>query len=377
MKKKIWIAIGVVILICTMAGVSVYRQVFANGSVVQTEKVKQKEISATLMLPGTLSLQDEQKVYISPDMGEIKEILVAEGQQVKKGDVLLKLENDQLDLELEQNKLAVESGYLKVNQINKQLDDLTKKKNELAKQVGEKAAKEELASESDQLNMEKKMADLDLRQVQLQKESLAKKQQQLQIVSLIDGTVFSVNSQATSGTVLEGGGQEPVITLGNLGTMIASGTLSEYDTLKVAADQKVILTSDAVPGEKWEGKVAKIGLIPKDNTLAAQGENQAVQYPVIVNVTSSNIQLKPGFQLIMEIETEKKKGLVIPVQAVSSEGSRSFVYIVKEGKAKRKEVQTGTASGKNIEITKGLKVNDEVIVEPIEEIHDGMEVRKK
>lgn len=378
MTKKIWIGLGVAVLIIGMVGISVYRQVFAEGPVVQTEKVKQEEISSTIMVPGTLNLQDEQKVFLTSEMGEIKEILVQEGQPVKKGDVLLKLDNPQLDLEVEQNKLAVESGYLKINQVNKQIDDLHKKQKELAKQVGEQEAKEQMSTEIEQLNMEKKMADLDLRQTLLQKDSLVKRQEELQVTSKIDGTILSVDQQAqTATTALEGSSQGPVIDIGNLGAMVATGTLSEYDTLKVAAGQKVILTSDAVPGEKWEGEVSKIGTIPKETSFAAQGESQMVQYPVTVKVNSGNITLKPGFQLIMEIEMEKKKGLVIPVQALSGDGDQSFVYIVKDNKAYRQEVEAGVTSGDKVEITKGLKINDNVIVEPVEGLTDGMEVRKK
>ena len=312
MKKKIWIAIGVILLILFMTGVSVYRQAFAKGPVVKTEKVKTEEISSSLLVPGTLTLLDEQQVYVTPENGEVKEILVAEGQMVKKGDVLIKLENDQLQLELEQNKLAVESGNLKINSVKKQIEALNKKQKELAEQVGEKEAKEQIASEFDGLKLEQKIAELELKQTLLQKETLVKRQQNLQIISQIDGTVLSVNRQA-SAAALSANVQEPVISIGNLGTMAATGTLSEYDTLKVAVGQKVTLTSDAVPEEKWEGEILKIGTLPKDNGLSSQGEAQAVQYPVTVKVASANLTLKPGFQLIMEIETEKKQGMVIPV----------------------------------------------------------------
>lgn len=375
MKKKIWIAIGVAGLILLMTGISVYRQIFAEGPVVHTEKVKQEEISSTIMVPGTLSLQEVQKVYLSQEMGEIKEILVQEGQQVKKGEALLKLENPQLELEVEQNKLSVESGYLKINQINKQIDTINQKQKELVKQIGEKEAKEQLSAEIEQLNMEKKLADLELKQVLLQKDALVKRQEELQVISQMDGTVLSVNNQAMS--TLAGSNQEPVIYIGNLGVMVATGVLSEYDTLKVSAGQKVTLTSDAAPGEIYEGEVLKISAIPKESSVVIQGESQAVQYPVTVKVNSANIKLKPGFQLIMEIETEKKNSLVIPVQALSSEGDQSFVYIVKNHKAHRQKVQAGVTSGDKVEIIKGLKVNDTVIVDPGDELTEGMEVRTK
>ena len=174
MRKKVWVAIVVIFLILLTTGVSVYRQVFAKAPMVQTETVKVEDISSMLLIPGQLQLQDEQKVYITADQGELEEVLVQEGQPIKKGDVLVKIENDQLRLEVEQNKLATESGYLKVNQIKKQEKQSDNKKKDLRKSLSEKEASEQLAAEYDQLELDKKMADLDLRQTILQKETLEK-----------------------------------------------------------------------------------------------------------------------------------------------------------------------------------------------------------
>jgi HlyD family secretion protein len=375
MRKKVWIAIVVIFLFLLTTGVSIYRQVFAKAPIVQTETVKVEDISSMLLIPGQLQLEDEQKVYITAEKGELKEVLVQEGQQVKKGDVLARLENDQLSLEVEQNKLATESGYLKVNQIKKQEEQLDNKKKDLRKSTSEKEASEQLEAEYDQLKLDKKMAELDLRQTLLQKETLEKRLQELEISSLIDGTVLSVQKQSDLNATSTG--QVPMIQVGNLDGMIATGTLSEYDTLKVAVGQKVVLSSDAVPDEKWEGEILKIGTLPNERTSVNTGENQAVQYPVTIKVKSSHIPLNPGFQLIMEIETNKMKAPVVPIDALQGEGDESSIYMIEGNKAKKIDVEVGITSGEKIEIKKGLKEKDLVIVDPNNEIKDGLEVRMK
>ena len=170
---------------------------------------------------------------------------------------------------------------------------------------------------------------------------------------------------------------EPLMIIGNLGTMISEGTLSEYDTMKVAVGQKVNLSSDAVPGEVWEGEVFKLSTLPKDNLDTLQGNNQAVQYPIVVKVTSEQVNLKPGFQLIMEIKTETKNGLVIPSDSLLNNESKTYVYVLEENIARKKEVQVGIMAGENVEIVKGLKEKDEVIISSLDQINDGMEVNKK
>jgi HlyD family secretion protein len=378
MKKKIWIAAGIIALVLIMTGITVYRQAFAKGPQVATELVKMEEISSTLMIPGTLKMQDEQKVYISPEDGKVKEILVQEGKQVHAGDTLATLENDQLQLEIEQNKLSIESGNLRINQIKNQISNLKEKQTTLAKEIGEKEAKEQLKSDFDQLEMEKKMADLELRQTLLQKETLEGRKGKLNLTSKIDGTVLTLNqASAESSSLASTGGQEPFLIIGNLGTLVAEGTLSEYDTLKVAAGQKVTLTSDAVPGQAWDGEIIKIGSLPKDGGLNVQGDNQAVQYPVTVKVTSEQIPVKPGFQIIMEIRTETKNGLVIPAEALLNEEEKSFVYILDGNIARKTEVEVGLMAGENIEVINGLKEKDEVIIGNLDKITDGLEVSKK
>ncbi|WP_071395221.1 efflux RND transporter periplasmic adaptor subunit [Bacillus tuaregi] len=373
MKKKIWIAIGVSTLILVMAGVSVYRQYFAKGPEIKTEQVKMEEISSLLLIPGTLQLQDEQIEYLSLDKGELQEILVQEGQQVKKDDPIARLSNNQLQLEVEQNKLAVESGYLKINQLQKQEKGLDKQKEEMAKEIGEKKATEELSPQYNQLDVDLKMANLDVRQLLLQKESLEKRVQELEIKSKIDGTVLSINEVAGASI----NGQEPFIQIGSIDGMVAKGVLSEYDTLKVATGQKVYLSSDAVPNEKWEGEITNIGVLPVSySSLSGQGETQAVQYPVTISITSESIALKPGFQVIMEIETEKKKSLVVSEEAIQDDGN-PYVYVLDGNIARRQDIKMGITSGGKIEIVKGLKAKQQIILDPSEGIKDGMEVRKK
>ncbi|WP_141434310.1 efflux RND transporter periplasmic adaptor subunit [Bacillus sp. 03113] len=371
MKKKLWIGIGVVSVIVIMVGVSVYRQAYAKAPSFEVAKPKQEEISSTIMVPGTLKFESEQVVYSSPDKGELKEILVKEGDTVEKGAALAQYENPQLSLELEQNKLSIESGNLKIAQLDRQKKQLDDKKAELSKEMDKKDAEKQLQPDYEQLDMDRKMANIELKQSNLQKDTLEKQIKDLQIKSTLNGTVLTVDSQSAPGT--ETTGASPIIHIGDLNTLIASGLLSEYDTLKVTPGQKVVLTSDAVPDQKWEGEISRVGTIPQQGSTGAQ-ESQAVQYPVTIKINSQNLGLKPGFQLIMEIETEKKTALVVPVDSVIQEGQNQFVYVYDKHTALKKEVKTGIASGETIEITSGLSEKEQVITNPSDNLKEGMEV---
>ncbi|WP_042455414.1 efflux RND transporter periplasmic adaptor subunit [Neobacillus dielmonensis] len=374
MKKKLWIAIGIITLLAIMISVSVYRQVFAKGPAVTTANINEEEISSQLLVPGTVKLQEVQQIFTSPEKGEVKELLVSEGQEVKSGTVLAKLDNPQLELEIEQNKIAIESANLKVSNLDKQIKQLKEKKAALKAQVGEEEAKKQMDSEQESLEMEKKLADLDLKQANLQKDLLQKKQNELEIKSTIDGVVLKANKTSISSAA---GVTEPLIQIGKIDSLIVTGLLSEYDTLKVNASQKVSIKSDAVADQEWQGEITAIGMLPEQNQTVGQTGSQAVQYPVTVKITGDTHTLKPGFQVIMEIETEKKKAKVIPIEAVHDDGRQPYVYLVEQGRVKKQNVKIGISSGKKMEVINGLASGESVIVKGPEKLKDGMDVTIK
>ncbi|MEH7500728.1 efflux RND transporter periplasmic adaptor subunit [Neobacillus drentensis] len=374
MKKKTWIALGVISLVIIMISVSVYRQVFAKGPSVKTEEISQEEISSLLMIPGTVKLPEEQIVYATPDKGEIKDLLVKEGQTVKKGTVLAKLENAQLELEIEQNKLSIESANLKISQIEKKIEQLEDKEKTLSDQVGKKEAKKQLEPEFEQLDVEKELANIELKQTELQKDLIRKRQNDLEIKSTIAGIVLAAKKPGSSSIEAA---NEPIIHIGKLEGMTALGLLSEYDTLKVSGGQKVIIRSDAVPGKEWQGEITKTAILPEQNQANLQNGTQAVQYPVTVKISGDTKTLKPGFQVIMEIETDKKTAMVLPLDALFDDGDKPYVYLIKDGKAHKQNVKTGITSGKKIEILEGVSKGDQVIVNGPDNIKDGLEVTVK
>jgi len=368
MKKKVWVGGSLTLVILLMIGISVYRQAFAATPTVKAVTVQTEEISSLLMIPGTVELEKKQDIYYSAEMGEIKKIKVKEGQKVKKGDVLATLENPQMELEYEQNELAIESANIKINQLSQQAADLEEKEKESRKQIGEKETDKLLNPERQQLTSERKMANLDLKQLKLKQEMLRKQQKELTIVSTIAGTILTIDQ-----TPIEDlqGTTEPFIRIGNLESMIVKGVLSEYDTLKVKDKQAVTLKSDAVSDTEWLGEITNIATLPMENT-ALQGGEQAVQYPITVQLTNSDV-LKPGFQLFMEIETESKEALVVPTEAVFEDKDKQYVYLLKNMVATKQEVTIGITSRDKLEVISGVSRKDKVAADAAN-LENGMEV---
>lgn len=365
-KRKIWIAIGIVAIIVGFLGINIWVNADESNLTVEVTTLKKEEITDKVLTQGTLKLAEEQTVYYSPDKGEIAEILVNEGDDIERGKALLTYKNDQLTLEQRQNELEQQSGILQSNSLREQ-------HKEIDKQIEEDKENKMLQEEHDQIKLQQQQANIELEQLKLQKETINQQIADLKVVSDITGKVVEVNEQAAfTSNQME---QQPLIRIGSLDQLIVEGSVSEYDALNIKDGQTVTLTSDAIPDESWTGTVSHISYLPNDTgEMGMDDGTTGVQYPVTVTVDDKDIGLKPGFQMTMEIKTDEHKANTLPITAVQQEEDDNYVYVVVEGKAERREVKVGTASLKTIEISDGITDKDQVIIDPAENIKDGMDV---
>ncbi|WLR43237.1 efflux RND transporter periplasmic adaptor subunit [Bacillus carboniphilus] len=374
MSKAVKIIIGIVIVLAIggFVGLNIYQQKeeTAASSIVETVSLEKEEIVQNVMVPGTLELTDEQRIYFEVDKGKVKEIFVKKGDKVKEGTKLVEYENQQVTLEKEQNALEVESSNLQLKQYDSQMDDLKDEQKELEKQIGEDEAKKQIDEQREQLKLDKKIAELSLKQTDLQKQTIEKAISDLTVKSEINGVVVNVDETAMNPSMQDAG---TLIHVANMDSMQVTGVISEYDTLKVKKDQPVKLTSEVLPEKEWKGKVSYIGDLPEGSALGEGGG--AVQYSIIVAVEeASKMEAKPGFQLLMEIETERREVETLPLEAVQQEGEDYFVYLVQEGVAIKQPVTVGSTSEEFIEIVEGVTDSDVIINNPDGMITDGMEV---
>lgn len=373
MKKGIIIT-AVAVVIVAVIGINVYRAQSVSGKAINVHvaNIKEKKLRNTVMVPGTLKLADEQYVYFDAEKGEVERFHVTEGSRVQQGTSLVTYESDTLDLEQEQNKLEKKSSQLQIDSVSKQLSNLNKKQKELEKEMSKQEARDQIDTERTQLNLDLETAKIDLERNKLEAKSIAKKERNLDVASDINGTVLEVDKEAVNNT---SDVQKPLIHIGNTDEYLATGVLSEYDALKIKTGQAVKITSDVLPDKEWAGSVKQIDYLPQQQASAEAGNDGANQYPVEVKVDDQDItMIKPGFKLLLEIETSSKKASSLPIKAVVNEDGEKYVYVVKDKKAVRKEVKIGETTNKFIEIKSGVSSKDKVITNPKKNLTDGAEV---
>ena len=373
MKKGIIIT-AVAVVIVAVIGINVYRAQSVSGKAVNVHvaNIKEKKLRNTVMVPGTLKLADEQYVYFDAEKGEVERFHVTEGSRVQQGTSLVTYESDALDLEQEQNKLEKKSSQLQIDSVSKQLSNLNKKQKELEKEMSKQEARDQIDTERTQLNLDLETAKIDLERNKLEAKSIAKKERNLDVASDINGTVLEVDKEAVNNT---SDVQKPLIHIGNTDEYLATGVLSEYDALKIKTGQAVKITSDVLPDKEWAGSVKQIDYLPQQQASAEAGNDGANQYPIEVKVDDQDItMIKPGFKLLLEIETSSKKASSLPIKAVVNEDGEKYVYVVKDKKVVRKEVKIGETTNKFIEIKSGVSSKDKVITNPTKNLTDGAEV---
>ena len=124
-------------------------------------------------------------------------------------------------------------------------------------------------------------------------------------------------------------------------------------------------TAPAFPGRSFVGKVASIDSRVDVNTRS-----------VIVRALLANEDgaLKSGMFLNVSLAKDERPALLIPEEALTPEGERQYVFIVADGRVKRREVRVGGRSPGTVEILAGLNAGERVVVEGTQKIRDGAAV---
>ena len=124
-------------------------------------------------------------------------------------------------------------------------------------------------------------------------------------------------------------------------------------------------TAPAFPGRSFAGKVASIDSRVDVNTRSVT---------VRALLANEDGALRPGMFLNVALAKDERETLIIPEEALTPEAERQFVFVVADGKARRREVRIGGRSPGNVEILAGLDAGDRVVVEGTQKVRDGAPV---
>jgi len=424
--KLLWFFIALGILLAVVVTIALRKK--EPAIVVQTEKVARRNITEIVVASG--KIQPVVEVHISPEVsGEITELPIREGQHVKKGDLLLKINPDVYLAALNQARAGYDSSLASQDSAAATLE-----KAEADYKRNEQLFNNKLISDSDFIGFKatrdiaRAQLESATNQVEMAKASVDSAQDSLDkttIVSPIDGTVSQLNSQLGErvlGTVQNEG--TDIMTISDLNNMEARINVGEMDVVLIQPGQKAKLDVDSFHDKKFTGVVTDIvnssggSSSPALASAASSGSSQDVtQFEVKIRVNEKEF-FRPGMSVTANIETRYRTNVVavpiasvttrlpkeklkpaansktnsVPANSIAVTGSKTnftdkklddkkgpmdVVFIVNGDHVKMVPVKIGISDDNYWEITDGLTGGEEIVTGSYRAISHDLEDGKK
>ncbi len=392
-KKKKFIVFGAIFLVIVIVIAVIASSKKEKMVEVQTEKVKKHNI--TQVVTATGKIQAETKVVISSEVsGELVALPFKEGEEVKKGDLVVKIKQDAYAPQIQE-----QNAQVNVAESNLKINEVTVQKNKLEYDRLQELQKKGLASNADldnaRLNYEQSLAQLNSNRanINLSKTGLAKIKYDISkttIYAPMSGTVTQLNNEVGEkvlGTSFNQG--TGIMTISDLSSMECQIDVSETDVSMINIGDTARIKVDAFPDRTFTGYVYEIA-----NTATSKGlgtQEEVVNFIVKVRIIDKDSELRPGMSCTVDVEVEKKNNVIaVPIQSITVREDMNLnnnqmdaenenlqrktdskkdkkikpqevVFIIENGVAKKRNVKTGISDDTYIEVTEGLQDDLEVV----------------
>jgi RND family efflux transporter MFP subunit len=158
-----------------------------------------------------------------------------------------------------------------------------------------------------------------------------------------------------------------IVNLTDFKTLRMQVAVPEIEAPHIAIGEPVSWTTDDLPGQNFDGTVTRAYWALNEVTKTMLTE---------VQLTNRDMMLKPGMLVNARIGIEKKENAqLVPANATMKEKASTCLFVLADGRAKKKLIQTGFNDGTNVEITGGVDPADSVILPSEQGLHDGQLVK--
>lgn len=313
---------------------------------VETGEVSRKDLVQAIEASGVVAT-DHQAQIAFLSSGKIGAITVFEGDKVKKGQFLASLDPQEL-------YIAQEKTLANWRAIRFQLEEF------------DRAHRDEAFKEN--IINERKILVSQLESVTKDVESADVVRRKLAVYSPIDGIVTKI-TKVPGENVLAG---TNIILIDDLTNARFIADLDESDLENVKAGSMVLINLDAYQGRELKGKVNKIAYLAKSlNTGGTAFETTIV-------LDSPLVFLRSGLNGdVRIIQASKSQALTVPNRAILTENDKNYVFLLRDNKVVKTEVQTGLVTEEETEVLSGLSDGDKVVTSDQSQLKDGQKIRIK
>lgn len=350
MNRRIMLAAGVLFLLLFLA---------ACGP----EEADQKELIVSTVLVSTGSLQSETIIsgkieavqsadIVAKVPGKVEKVHVDIGTMVKSGEIIVSLDADDLAASVEVASAAVDMAQVGY--------DIALKNYNKGQELLENGAISQTTFDNNYETVFKN-SEVQLRSARAQLLRAQISYKEMFIKAPFGGVITARNINPG-----EMAGQAALVSIMNLDQVVIEGNIGEEKINQLQTGQPVDVMIPAASSGTFEGVIANISAAANPQTKA---------YPLKIKVDNPQHLLKPGMYAEVYFNDSKEAGLLVPRTAIINEKDGKMVYIVDNGIAHQRQVDTGASDQHNTIIISGLKEGEKVICTKLEEVSEGSRIR--
>ena len=312
-----------------------------------TAAVTKGTIAASIS--GSGNVQVDSQANIDPSItGTVANLAVSVGDNVKKGQLLFTIDNDQLSVGAAQAESSLSNAQSSLEQA---------RANVYSAKEGNTRSRD-----LDLLRQKVTVAEQSLAATQLSHDKALSDAAKRRVTSPIDGTVNAINIKNGDdlANISSGSSRVTPMIIGDLTTMKAVVAVNEVDIANVAIGQKAMVKFSGLDGLTLTGKVEKLDSL---GTIT-QG---VVTYSATIGFDAPDSRVKPGMSVSASIiYSVKTDTLTVPNSAVKSDANGSYVQLLNSGTVpERQTVEVGIANTTDTEIVSGLSEGDKVVTKTV------------
>ena len=361
MKKKYVIAIAV--LIVAIGGYFWYSRSHPGTASIQYVTAPVEKGTLVSSVAGSGNVIVDNSVNIDPTItGTVTNLTVNVGDQVKKGQLLFTIFNDQLGVNAAQSFSSYKSALssldtAKADKKAAQASYVDTKRTKTTSYADVLSTRRKVQSSNVAIDAAQQGVNSSLTDLSYQDQQAADRN----VISPIDGTVNQVNiKNGDDLSKLSSGSSRTIpIIIGDLSTLEAQVQVNEVDVPNVKIGQKATMTFAALPD------LTVTGLVQKMDSLGTIVSG-VVTYDATISFDTLSPLIKSGMSVTAAIVTNTDQDVItVPNSALKTQGGNNYVQVLVDGKPEQRTVQIGASNNTDTEITNGLNVGDQVVVRTI------------
>jgi len=295
--------------------------------------------------------------------GRLQSVSVRLGDAVSRGQRIAQVDDRELREQLRQAEASYEVAQATIRQREADLS-FAKTNLDRSRSLFERNLLPQQTLDDGEARYQSAQAQLDLARAQLTQASARLEELRIQlantaITSPVDG--FVGRRYVDPGAFVSA--NQPVVQVVDISLVRLVVNLVERDLRRVHVGDEGVVDVDAFPGERFDGRIARIAPVLDPATRTAEME---------IEIPNPSKRLKPGMYARVQLLTERRAdALVVPKAAVVDVGGRRGVYTMADGRAVFRPVQTGLEDADQYEITDGLSEGEQVISVGASSVRDG------